>query len=188
VDGPSFVRIFLRFIHKVFSQSKSSPRRSAAIHSGTTVAEALWFEMRGDFFVIKTHLAKTLSLVLAVIVFVLPMTATAQSTVDIQKIRAKVQTLAATKDTQVEVKFRDRTKLKGYIDSVEPVSFSLRDPKSGTSQSIAYSEVENVSKAGPGISTKTWLILGGVAAGAVTTWLIVKPAVCDGGAQTRGLC
>lgn len=116
------------------------------------------------------------------------MTVTAQSTAEIQKIRAKVQTLAATKDSQVEVKFRDHTKLKGYIDSVEPASFSLRNPKDGTSQSIAYSEVENVSKVGPTISTKTWLILGGVAAGAVTTWLIVKPAVCDGGAQTRGIC
>jgi hypothetical protein len=86
------------------------------------------------------------------------------------------------------VKFRDDTKLKGYIDSVDPVSFKLRDPKNGTSQSIAYSEVESVSKASSGVSTKTWLIVGGIAAGAITTWLIVKPAVCDGGAQTRGVC
>lgn len=134
----------------------------------------------------KTHLAIALSLLTA-ISFVLPATATAQSTTENEKIRAKVQILAASKDSQVEVKFRDRTKLKGYIDSVEPVSFKLRDPKDGTSQSIAYSEVESVSKAG-GVSTKTWLIVAGVAAGAVTTWLVLKPAVCDGGAQTRGIC
>src|SRR6185369_2965620 len=120
--------------------------------------------------------------------FAFPATATAQSKTETEKIRAKVQILAASKDSQVQVKFRDQTKLKGYIDAVEPVSFKLRDPKDGTSQSIAYSEVESVSKAGGGISTKTWLILGGVAAGAVTTWLVVKPAVCDGGAQTRGIC
>lgn len=120
--------------------------------------------------------------------FGLPSTATAQSTTDIEKIRAKVQTLAASKESQVEVKFRDRTKLKGSIESAEPLSFTLKDPKAGTSHSIAYSEVESVSKASGGVSTKTWLILGGVAAGAVTTWLIVKPAVCDGGAQTRGVC
>jgi hypothetical protein len=112
----------------------------------------------------------------------------AQSTREVEKIRAKVQTLSASRDLQVEVKFRDRTKLKGYIGSVEPVSFTLRDPKTGTSQSIVYTEVDSVSKAAGGVSTKTWLILGGVAAGAVTTWLIVKPAVCDGGAQTRGIC
>ena len=137
---------------------------------------------------IKTHLAIALSVVLTAISFVLPATATAQSTTDIEKIRAKVQTLRASKDSQVQVKFRDQTKLKGYIESVDPLSFTLRDPKGGTSQSIAYSEIESVSKAGSGISSKTWLIVGGIAAGAVTTWLIVKPAVCDGGAQTRGIC
>lgn len=137
---------------------------------------------------IKTHLAIALSLIITALSFGLPVTATAQSTTEIDKIRAKVQTLSTSKDSQVEVKFRDRTKLKGYIDSVEPVSFTLRDAKTGTAQSIAYSEVDSISKAGSGISTKTWLILGGVAAGAVTTWLVVKPAVCDGGAQRRGLC
>ena len=135
---------------------------------------------------IKKHLAIALSAILTAISFGLP--ANAQSTTDTDKIRAKVQTLATSKDSQVQVKFRDKTKLKGYIDSVDPVSFTLRESKNGTTQSIAYSEVESVSKASDGVSTKTWLILGGVAAGAVTTFLIVKPAVCDGGAQTRGIC
>lgn len=135
---------------------------------------------------IKTHLAVMLSVFLTALS--LPTTATAQSTPDVEKTRAKVQVLSASKDSQVQVKFRDKTKIKGYIASVEPASFTLKDAKAGTSQSIAYSEVESVSKADGGVSTKTWLILGGVAAGAVTTWLIVKPAVCDGGAQTRGVC
>lgn len=135
----------------------------------------------------KTHLVIALSAIVTAMTLGLPVTATAQSTTQVDKIRAKVQVLATSKDSQVEVKFRDRTKLKGYIDAVDPLSFTLRDPKSGTSQSIAYSEVDSVSKSG-GVSTKTWLIVGGIAAGAVTTWLIVKPAVCDGGAQTRGVC
>lgn len=137
---------------------------------------------------IKTHLATALSIIITAWSFGMPATATAQSTAEIEKIRAKVRTLSTSKESQVEVKFRDRTKLKGYIDAVDPLSFVLKDSKTGTSQSVAYSEVESVSKASGGISTKTWLILGGVAAGAVTTWLIVKPAVCDGGAQTRGIC
>ena len=136
----------------------------------------------------KTPMAISLAMIITAVSFGLPATAKGQSTVEIEKIRAKVQTLSSSKEQQVQVTFRDQTKSKGYIDSVEPVSFTLRDPKDGTSQSISYSEVENVSKSGGGISTKTWLILGGVAAGAVTTWLIVKPAVCDGGAQTRGVC
>ena len=136
----------------------------------------------------KRQLAIALSAILTAVSFGLPATAAAQSTTQIEKIRAKVQVLAASKDSQVQVNFRDQTKLKGYIDSVDPISFTLKDPKNGTSQTIAYSEVESVTKAGSGISTKTWLIVGGLAAGAVTTWLIVKPAVCDGGAQTRGIC
>lgn len=137
---------------------------------------------------IKKHLALALSLIITAIGLVLPSPAIAQSNPEVERVRAKVQILSASKDTQVEVKFRDKTKVKGYIMSVEPVSFTLRDPKTGASQSIAYSEVDSVSKASGGVSTKTWLILGGVAAGVVTTWLIVKPAVCDGGAQTRGIC
>ena len=136
----------------------------------------------------KKYAAVALSLSLTVVNLALPSPATAQSNANIEKVRAKVQILSASKDSQVEVKFRDNTKAKGYITSVEPISFNLRDSKAGTSQSIAYSEVDSVNKAGDGVSTKTWLIIGGVAAGAVTTWLIVKPAVCDGGAQTRGIC
>ena len=137
---------------------------------------------------IKKHLAIALSMIVTAVSFGLPATAIAQTNVDVEKVRAKMQLLSASKDSQVEVKFRDKTKVKGYIASVDPVSFTLKDPKDGRLQSITYSEVDSVSKASNGISTKTWLILGGVAAGAVTTWLIVKPAVCDGGAQTRGLC
>ncbi len=136
----------------------------------------------------RKYLAIAVSLIITAVNLALPSQTTAQSNADIEKVRARVQILSASKDSQVEVKFRDNTKVKGYITSVEPVSFNLRDAKAGTSQSIAYSEVDTVSKASAGVSTKTWLIIGGVAAGAVTTWLIVKPAVCDGGAQTRGIC
>ena len=136
----------------------------------------------------KKYAAIALSLIITAVNLALPSQATAQSNTDIEKVRARVQILSASRDSQVEVRFRDKTKVKGYITSVESVSFNLRDSKTGTSQSIQYSEVDGVSKTGSGVSTKTWLIIGGIAAGAVTTWLIVKPAVCDGGAQTRGIC
>jgi hypothetical protein len=137
---------------------------------------------------IRKHVAIALSVLITALSLALPSTVSAQTDAENEKVRAKVQVLSASRDQQVEVKFRDKTKVKGYITAVEPVSFTLRDPKSGTTESIAYSEVDSVSKASGGVSTKTWLILGGVAAGVATTWLIVKPAVCDGGAQTRGVC
>ena len=136
----------------------------------------------------RKYAALALSLIITAMNLAMPSQATAQSNIDTEKVRARVQILSASRESQVEVQFRDKTKIKGYIASVDPVSFNLRDSKAGTPQSIAYSEVESVSKAGAGVSTKTWLIVGGIAAGAITTWLIVKPAVCDGGAQTRGIC
>lgn len=163
---------------------KSSTRKNLF---GTAVAKSTGLIER-RFFVIKTYLALALSVAITFVSLGLPLTAKAQSNSEIDKIRSKVHTLSVSKGSQVEVKFRDRTKLKGYIDSVEPVTFTLRDPKNGSTQSIAYSEVDSISKAGNGVSTKTLLIVGGIAAGTVTTWLIVKPAVCDGGAQTRGIC
>jgi len=157
---------------------------------GTAVAKTDHWLILNDWrlSLIKKHVSIALSLIITALSLALPSHATAQSNTEIEKVRAKVQTLSAASDTQIEVKFRDKTKVKGYITAVEPVSFTLRDSKDGTSQSIGYSEVDSVSKVGGGVSTKTWLIIGGVAAGAVTTWLIVKPAVCDGGAQTRGIC
>ena len=137
---------------------------------------------------IKKYLAILLAVLTMTASLAFPVVANAQSNAQSERTRAKVQTLSASHEQQVEVKFRDKTKLKGHITKVEPMSFTLSDSKTGTSQAIAYSEVDSVAKAGDGISTKTWLIIGGVAAGAVTTWLIVKPAVCDGGAQTRGIC
>ena len=136
----------------------------------------------------KKNAAIALSLIITAMNLALPSQATAQSNTDIEKVRARVQILSASRDSQVEVRFRDKTKIKGYITSVEPLTFNLKDSKAGTSQPITYAEVDSVSKAGGGPSTKTWLIIGGIAAGAVATWLIVKPALCDGGAQTRGIC
>ncbi len=102
------------------------------------------------------------------------------------KARARVESLG--NNARVEVKLRDTTKVKGYITAITPASFTVSDSKTGTTNTVAYNEVVSVNKAGTGLSTKSWLIIGGVAAGVVTTWFIVKPAFCDGGAQTRGIC
>jgi hypothetical protein len=118
---------------------------------------------------------------------VVPGPVSAQSE-SVEKTRTKVQTLSMNRDQQIEVKFHDNTKIKGHIVSVDPDSFTLNDGNTATPQRILYSEVDEVKKVSRGFSAKTWLILGGVAAGTVATWLIVKPAVCDGGAQSRGIC
>jgi len=115
-----------------------------------------------------------------------PQSALAQTTVE--QSRSKIQALSQNQTQKVELKLRDKTKYKGYITAVGADSFTLREASNNSNQTIRYDEVVEAKKAGGGLSTKTWLILGGVAAGSITTWLIVKPAVCDGGAQTRGIC
>jgi hypothetical protein len=137
---------------------------------------------------IKKYLAALLSVCVIAVSLSLTVTVSAQSIADADQTRSKVQALSVNRDKKVEVKLRDKTNYKGYITAVEPDSFTLKDAKTSNSQKFSYAEVEDVKKVGGGISTKTWIIIGGVAAGTVTTWLIVKPAFCDGGAQTRGIC
>ncbi len=112
--------------------------------------------------------------------------ASAQSDVDSEtaKVRAKVEELGT--NTKVEVKLRDQTKLKGQINDAVHDSFAIAN--NGANSKVFYSDVAQVKKAGGGWSTKNWIILGSVVAGALVTWTIVKPALCDGGAQTRGPC
>jgi hypothetical protein len=102
-------------------------------------------------------------------------------------MRSKVQELSVNRDKKIEVKLRDTTKYKGYITAVECNSFTLSDAKTSTPQKFSYSEVEEVKKVG-GDLTKTWIIIGGVTAGNIITWIIIKPALCDGGAAHGGIC
>ncbi|MBA2703673.1 MAG: hypothetical protein H0U60_07460 [Blastocatellia bacterium] len=102
------------------------------------------------------------------------------------KARAKVESLG--NNARVEVKLRDQTKVKGNVSAISADSFTVSDSKTGTTTTVAYNEVDEVKKPGGGLSTRGWIIIGAAAAGAVVTWIIVKPAFCDGGAQTRGIC
>jgi hypothetical protein len=104
------------------------------------------------------------------------------------KARASVQKLGLGRNARVEVKLRDNTKLKGYISAAEQDSFTVTDSKTGDAKTVAYADVSNVKKSGGGLSTRTWLIIGGAAVAAVVVGIIVKPAVCNGGAQTRFPC
>lgn len=104
------------------------------------------------------------------------------------KVRGDVLKLGVGEKARVEVKLRDNSKLKGYVGEAREDSFTVVDSKNGSNQRFAYMDVEKVKKAGGGFSRRSWIILGAAVAGAVATWIIVKPALCDGGAQTRGPC
>jgi hypothetical protein len=103
--------------------------------------------------------------------------------------RAKVLRMGVGAKSRVEVKLRDDSKLKGYVSEARDDSFTVTDSKTGASQTVSYTDVSQVKKSGGGLSTRSKLLIGAAAAaGAIVTWIIVKPALCDGGAQTRGIC
>lgn len=104
------------------------------------------------------------------------------------KARLKVEKLGVGSNARVEVKLLDGTRLKGYVSATEQDSFTVTDRKTGASSVVRYAEVSEAKKSGGGISTKSWIIIGSVIAGAVVGGIILKPAVCDGGAQTRFPC
>lgn len=104
------------------------------------------------------------------------------------KARAKVAKLGVGSNARVEVKLRDGARLKGYVSATDQDSFTVTDSKTGTTTTVAYADVSDVKKAGGGLSSKSWIIIGSAVAGAAITWIAVKPVLCDGGAQTRGPC
>jgi hypothetical protein len=118
-------------------------------------------------------------------------TAQAQTSRDAElgaKARAKVARIGVGQNAKVEVKLRDESTIKGYVSEVQQDSFTVVERETGVSRTVAYADAADVKRSGGGLSTKSWAIIGAAAAGAVVTWIIVKPAICDGGAQTRGIC
>jgi small nuclear ribonucleoprotein (snRNP)-like protein len=113
---------------------------------------------------------------------------TGNETQALEKVRASVQKIGLGRNARVEVKLRDNTQLKGYISAADQDSFTVIDSNTGSTRTVSYADSSSVKKAGSGLSAKTWIILGAAAVGAAVTWVIIKPALCDGGAQTRGPC
>jgi hypothetical protein len=108
---------------------------------------------------------------------------------DAVKARTKVDQIGTGSNARVEVKLKDGSKAKGYINAINDNSFTVTDSKTGVTATIAYTDVVEVKKSsGGGLSSRSWIIIGAAAAGAIVTWLVVKPAFCDGGAQSRFPC
>ena len=105
-----------------------------------------------------------------------------------EKTRSKVLKMGVGVNARVEVKLKDNSQFRGYISDATQDSFTVVEKTSGSSKTVSYSDASSVKKAGSGWSAKSWIILGAVAVGAAVTWVVVKPALCDGGAQTRFPC
>lgn len=89
------------------------------------------------------------------------------------KVKLGIEKLGSGRDTRVEVKLRDKTRLKGYISEISDNGFVVTDVKTGASKNVAYAEVRQIK--GNNMSTGAKIAIGvGVAVGLILliSWLI----------------
>lgn len=89
-----------------------------------------------------------------------------------QKIKIKVAKLG-TGDKVIEVKFKDKTKIKGYITEIKENNFVLVSKKDGASTDIPYDKVEKLQ-----VTVSNALAIAGIVAGGLSILLI---AICATG-------
>lgn len=75
-----------------------------------------------------------------------------------EQVKSGVLKLGTGTDARVEVKLRDKTKLKGYISEAGEESFTVVDAKSGVATTVAYPQVKQVK--GNNMSTGARIALG----------------------------
>ena len=88
----------------------------------------------------------------------------------IGKVKAGIEKLGSGRDTRVELKLRDKTRLKGYISEISENGFVVTDLKTGASNNVAYAEVKQIK--GNNMSTGAKIAIG-IAIGAGITILIL---------------
>ncbi len=60
------------------------------------------------------------------------------------KVKTAITKLGVGRDARIEVKLRDKTKVKGYVDEARENSFVVVDEKTNTSTEIPYSQAKQV--------------------------------------------
>jgi hypothetical protein len=91
---------------------------------------------------------KYFTLVLTVLIFNLFLSASAFASTKEDKFAAKVKseitTLGMGKEARVEVKLKDKTKLKGYVSEIKENSFVVVEDKTGTATEVPYPNAKQV--------------------------------------------
>lgn len=86
------------------------------------------------------------------------------------KVKAGIEKLGSGRDTRVELKLRDKTRLKGYVSEISENGFVVTDLKTGASNNVAYADVKQIK--GNNMSTGAKIAIG-IAIGAGVTILIL---------------
>jgi hypothetical protein len=86
-----------------------------------------------------------------------------------EKVRAGIAKLGTGPDARVEIKLRDKTKVKGFVKEIGETSFVVVDSKTGVSTEVPYPQVKQVK--GNNLSTGAKIAI--VAGIAVLVFLLV---------------
>ena len=75
-----------------------------------------------------------------------------------EKVKAGIRKLGTGADARIEVKLRDKTKLKGYVSEAGEHSFVIVDEKTNTTSTVSYPQVKQVK--GNNLSTAAEIAIG----------------------------
>ena len=89
-----------------------------------------------------------------------------------QKLKSELEKLGTGRDARVEVKMRDKTKLKGHISEISYEYFVVVDAKNGSPTTVTYSQVEKVK--GNNLSTGAKIAIGiGIVVGVLFIFALI---------------
>jgi hypothetical protein len=108
---------------------------------------------------------KSLSIVLAVLVFNLGLVGTAAAGTGgdaaakrAEKVKAGIQKLGAGKDSHIEVTLADGTKLKGYVSEIKDTSFVVTSDATNAATEVPYPNAKKVQ--GNNLNTGVKIAIG----------------------------
>lgn len=75
-----------------------------------------------------------------------------------EKVKEGISKLGTGAEARIEVKLRDKTKLKGYVSEAGEDSFVIVDGKTGATSTVTYAQVKQVK--GNNLSTAAEIAIG----------------------------
>jgi hypothetical protein len=90
------------------------------------------------------------------------------------KVKQGIEKLGSGREARVELKLKDKTRIKGYVSEISENGFVVTDARTGVSNNIAYNDVTQVK--GNNLSTGAKIAIGVSIAVGLTiliSWLIV---------------
>jgi hypothetical protein len=90
-----------------------------------------------------------------------------------ERIKLGIAKLGTGEQARVQLKLRDKTKVKGYISEIREEDFVVADSKTGATTRVSYAQVQTAK--GSNLSTGAKIAIGlGILAAILAIWLILE--------------